>query len=143
MKPTNNQTIPSMNTNIPRLFLFTLLLGLSGSFALPAAAQQLDSPSSIQSFPAGNSPEGLAFDGASIWVANEIDNTVTKLRPSDGAIEGVFPVGARPKYLVFDGVNIWVANVDDRTVTKLRASDGTLQGTFPAGPSLFALTFDG
>jgi outer membrane protein assembly factor BamB len=41
-------------------------------------------------------PRGLAFDGQSIWVANNSDQTVTKFRPSDGAIELVVPVRTYP-----------------------------------------------
>ena len=35
-------------------------------------------------FPVGDEPEGVAFDGANIWVANSDDDTVSKLRASDG-----------------------------------------------------------
>jgi hypothetical protein len=35
-------------------------------------------------FAVGNYPICLAFDGANIWVTNAGDNTVTKLRASDG-----------------------------------------------------------
>src|SRR5882672_765805 len=41
----------------------------------------------------GNLPAGAAFDGANLWVANAIDNTVTKLRTNDGAVLGTFAVG--------------------------------------------------
>ncbi len=33
----------------------------------------------VTSFTVGNEPNGVAFDGANIWVANFIDGTVTKL----------------------------------------------------------------
>src|SRR5436190_17822923 len=79
-------------------------------------------PGRVQNFPAGNVPGGITSDGNDIWVADEFDNAVTKLRRSDGVIEGVFPVGREPKYLVFDGANIWVTNYQDGRVTKLRAS---------------------
>src|ERR1051326_7474509 len=36
-------------------------------------------------FPVGQGPEGLAFDGANIWSANQNDGTVSKVRASDGA----------------------------------------------------------
>src|SRR5262247_2434243 len=44
------------------------------------------------SFVVGRLPVAVAFDG-SVWVANLGDNTVTKLRPSDGTVLGTFPVG--------------------------------------------------
>jgi hypothetical protein len=48
-------------------------------------------------------PNGIAFDGANIWVSNQIGNTVTKLRASDGSVLGVFPVGNFPQGVTFDG----------------------------------------
>jgi hypothetical protein len=47
-------------------------------------------------FPVGNNPGALAFDGANMWVANVQDNTVTKLRASDGTTLGTFAVGGGP-----------------------------------------------
>ena len=52
----------------------------------------------------------MAFDGANIWVANPLLNTVTKLRASDGAALGTFPAGPFPYGVAFDGANIWVVN---------------------------------
>jgi hypothetical protein len=80
------------------------------------------------SFTVGNLPHHVAFDGASIWVTNFLDNTVTKLRASDGTVLGTF-AAATPTGVAFDGANVWVANVNVNTVTKLRGSDGTLLGS--------------
>jgi len=41
----------------------------------------------VQNFPAGNTPGGLASDGNDIWVVDEFDNAVTKLRRSDGVAQ--------------------------------------------------------
>src|SRR5690242_19924120 len=79
-------------------------------------------------FTAGNQPNMMAFDGAAMWITNFGDNTVTKLRASDGALLGTFAVGGGPFSIAFDGANIWVANVNDNSVTKLRASDGAVLG---------------
>jgi DNA-binding beta-propeller fold protein YncE len=100
---------------VPALFLTALL-------PLAAKAQPLDPADfQVQSFPAGNDPQFLAFDGANIWVTNSGDDTVTKLRASDGTNLGTFPVGTGPLGIIFDGANIWVANYSSANVTKLRA----------------------
>src|ERR1022692_229769 len=93
-------------------------------------------------FAVGNQPYGLAFDGANIWCANFFDNTVTKLRASDGAVLGAFPVGTEPIGVTFDGANLWVPNVYNM-VTKLRASDGKSLGIFTVGIAPTAAAFDG
>jgi hypothetical protein len=53
-------------------------------------------------------PEGMAFDGANLWIAGH-DGFVTELRVSDGTILGSFSVGMLPDGVAFDGANIWVA----------------------------------
>ena len=84
-----------------------VLFIISAFFVSPATAQQLDKPDLIQSFPVGNRPHHLVFDGANIWVTNHDDGTVMKLRASDGTIQGTFPAGPTPLYITFEGANIW------------------------------------
>lgn len=99
-------------------------------------------------FAVGNEPEGVAFDGANIWVANFSDGTVTKLQANDGTVLGTYTVGAgtQPYGVTFDGANIWVSSISSATVTKLQASTGKILGTFSVGtfnsPPGF-MTFDG
>jgi Protein of unknown function (DUF1566)/Collagen triple helix repeat (20 copies) len=96
-----------------------------------------------QDFAVGSQPLGVAFDGANIWVANNVGNNVSKLRASDGANLGTFSVGPGPNGVAFDGANIWVTNFSNNSVTKLRASDGANLGTFAVGNGPFAVAFDG
>ncbi len=72
-----------------------------------------------RSFPVGDVPFGVAFDGANIWVTNEVGDNVTKLRAFDGAHLGTFPVGIGPQGVAFDGANIWVANGSSDSVTRI------------------------
>jgi hypothetical protein len=97
----------------------------------------------VGDFAVGTSPTGVAFDGANIWVANNVSNNVTKLRASDGANLGTFAVGPQPAGLAFDGANIWVTSRTTDTVSKLRASDGTDLGTFVVGSGPIGVAFDG
>ena len=100
-------------------------------------------PRAYGDYPVGNGPIAMAFDGANIWVANWYDNTVMKLRASDGVNLGTFAVATSPNAIAFDGTNIWVANYWGNNVMKLRASDGVNLGTFAVGDNPFALAFDG
>ena len=47
-------------------------------------------------FAVGSNPLGVAFDGANIWVVNNLSNTISKLRANDGSLIGTFPVGFKP-----------------------------------------------
>jgi hypothetical protein len=95
------------------------------------------------SFPVGTQPLGVAFDGANIWVTNNYDGTVTKLRANDGEKLGTFAAGPGAMGVAYDGANIWVANSVANTVTKLRASDGKNLGTFMVGSQPWFVAFDG
>ena len=70
-------------------------------------------------FTVGMDPISVAFDGANIWVANELSNTVTKLRAKDGSKLGNFSAGASPAGVAFDGSSVWVTNAGSNTVSKL------------------------
>ena len=95
----------------------------------------------IETFPLGAPANGMAYDGANIWVALT-NNTVAKVA-SDGTILAVFPVGRSPQYLVFDGTYMWVTNFSSDTVTARRATDGFRLGTFAVGSNPSGVTFDG
>lgn len=95
------------------------------------------------SFSVGAGPRGVAFDGANIWVANQAENTVSKIQAHDGKVLGTFAVGSNPRGLAFDGANIWVTNFDSNTVTKLEASTGNILGTPFSGSTPDAIVFDG
>lgn len=60
-------------------------------------------------FSVGTGPLGVAFDGLNIWVVNNLDNTVTKLRAATADVQGTFSVGSGPYAVAFDGGNIWTA----------------------------------
>ena len=94
-------------------------------------------------FAVGNQSSFVAFDGANIWVTNQFDGTVSKLRASDGMTLGTFAVGNGPRGVAFDGANIWVTNPLDGTVSKLRASNGLPLGTFDVGVFPILMAFDG
>ena len=88
-------------------------------------------------FPAGNGPDEIAFDG-SIWVTglsngNQGTSTITKLSATDGALLGTFtsvqPVGG----IAFDSSYLLVTNPTYANVSRLRVSDGAFLGSFPTG----------
>ena len=99
----------------------------------------------LGSFPVGDGPNGIAFDGTNIWVANFFSDDVTKLT-NKGIALGTFPVGDGPAGVLYDGTNIWVANFGDDTVTKMDPLTGATLATYSVGatgdgPS--GLAFDG
>ena len=96
-------------------------------------------------FAVGSNPQGIAFDGSHVWIANQVSGNITKLRASDGASVATYGIGSgsAPHDVAFDGANIWVTNHGASGVTKLRASDGTALGTFFVGATPVGIAFDG
>ena len=89
-------------------------------------------------------PEGAIFDGASVWITDNVANTLLKL-DAGGAVLQTVTVGANPVLPMFDGSNLWVPNYGDASISVVRASSGaviaTLTGNALNGPTSAA--FDG
>lgn len=129
-----------------------VLLAFDGANMWVVSGQQLSSSvtklrasdgANLGTFTAGTErPLSIAFDGANMWVSNGEDNSVRKIRTSDGVMVGAFPVGFSPQNIAFDGANIWVTH-GGSSVTKLRANDGVTLGTFSVGSSPSGIAFDG
>jgi plastocyanin len=45
----------------------------------------------LETYPVGDSPIGICFDGVNIWVTNSRSNNISKLRASDGKLLGTYP----------------------------------------------------
>ena len=107
----------------------------------------------VSTFPASNSPLGIAFDGASTWVANSGSNHVTVLRPN-GTQTFDLPAGGKPLGIAFDGKNMWVTT-DSSDVLVLSLPGATLRTVDttpmpvdpshpgPANTNLRGIAFDG
>ena len=132
----------SLGRAVALFVLATLALPLNCLFGSPAAARQSSDSVSIETFPAGSSPIGLAFDGANIWIADWIGNAVIKMRASDGVILGTYGI-FEPFFVAWDGASVWVTN-EVGQVTKFRGSDLTRELTVDLGSSqLGGILFDG
>jgi hypothetical protein len=97
----------------------------------------------------GKNPDGLAFEGGNVWVANKGSNSVTRIRAQDGRVTGTYPVGEEPVAVAWDGANIWVANQkwlagDYSTLLKLHPADGRVLATYhlPGQPMHLAVDRD-
>jgi hypothetical protein len=88
-----------------------------------------------ETFPVGNSPEGMTSDGTNLWVTSAVDLAVTELRVSDGTLVATVPIGAPSIAMTFDGTYIWVLSDSFilAGVTRIRAADGTIEGVYPIG----------
>jgi len=94
----------------------------------------------------GPFPEGIAFDGQNIWVAN------TSNLPGTGSVSKVSlnPISVvtfttsfnQPVGILFDGSNIWLTDKGDNTVKKLGSNGAVLLST-GVGSGPIGVAFDG
>jgi YVTN family beta-propeller protein len=87
--------------------------------------------------PVGTSPSGLAadFDNYSVWVANEGDDTVSRVDTGAANVtENPVPVGSAPAAIAFADGYVWVANRDSDTLSRIKAGRKVAAAeSFPAG----------
>lgn len=134
---------------VPALFVAVLALGGAGVF-LGARAGLFDARP--QSYPVGDSPRALVFDGQSLWVAHALDETVARIAVDDcesrtstcGQAEQTYPVDDLPVALAFDGTRIWVAGALSGSLFALDRSSGEVvqRIDLPNVPSAMRLVND-
>lgn len=71
-----------------------------------------------EDFPVGRRPGAVVKSGDSLWVANALDGTVTRLE-RDRTRATTIDVGANPTALATGAGSVWVANGEGRTVSQI------------------------
>ena len=82
-------------------------------------------------FTVGRGPSAIAAGGGSVWVANRLDGTVTRLGGERDSI--VIPVGDRPTALAFAAGSLWVVDVEERSVARVDPATNRVEDWIPAG----------
>jgi YVTN family beta-propeller protein len=69
-----------------------------------------------QTVAVGGCPVALAYGDGSVWVANSLDGTVSRIDPTRGAVEATVRVGNGPDGVTVSRAGIWVTNEFDGSV---------------------------
>ncbi len=113
----------------------------------PAAAPAGPAPGQVvRSLPAPlNTPTGLAWDGARLWLADHGLDELVAVDPATGQAGARWQSpGRRPAGLAFDGAELWCADVLAARLFRLRPADGLVTRSIPAPVKApRALAFDG
>ena len=97
---------------------------------LPGPASAITpSQTAVTSITVGTNPYGVVVspDGSSVWVTNQISETVSRVDTATNAVTSSITVGANPWGVVVspDGSSVWVTNQGSGTVSRI---------TFPPQP---------
>lgn len=90
--------------------------------AAPASAPAA-SAAPVASIKVGSRPEGIAFDGRSVWVANAADDTLSRIDAATNRVAGApLRVGDDPDGVAAAADTVFVASAGDGTTSSVAAS---------------------
>lgn len=75
--------------------------------------------------PHGSEPEGLAYDGSTVWVVDQAGNRVLPLDPASGRLGTAIPVGGEPRLVTVGRSGVYVTNYTEGSVTRVVDGTGT------------------
>jgi len=81
----------------------------------------------------GHHPSGVVAAAGSLWVTNDVDNTVSRIDPATNTVTRTIALHGKeypdPTYVAFDGHAVWVVAPTTGTVSRLDAQTGALTAT--------------
>ena len=81
----------------------------------------------------GAGPGDVDVDNQHVWVANEDDDTVTRIDPFDDAAARTIEVGSEPHAIDAADGAVWVANSGDGTIQRISAEGARVTRTVEVG----------
>ena len=89
-------------------------------------------------YPVGHGPVAVVAGAGSVWVANRLDGTVSRIdRERDQVV--TIPIGGEPSGLAFGAGSLWVANGQGRTVAQVDPDTNKVEETFDVGNAAHAV----
>ncbi len=87
----------------------------------------------IDRIPVGRGAAGVTAGDGEIWVANELDGTVSEVNPGAGTVVATIRVGNGPDAIGFGDGSVWVGNATDSTLSRIDPLGGRVVATIPLG----------
>ncbi|MGZ8623927.1 MAG: ABC transporter substrate-binding protein, partial [Actinomycetota bacterium] len=91
----------------------------------------------------GNGPTAVLSAFGSIWVANHLDGTVSRLNPSTGEPVDLIPVRDGSNALAASADLLWVANELDGSISAIDPHTSLVEPAIPVGGEAASLVTDG
>jgi sugar lactone lactonase YvrE len=79
----------------------------------------------VQLRPADSEPEGLAYDGSTLWVVDQAGDRVLPVDPATGEVGAAVPVGHEPRLVATGPSGVFVGNYTEGSVTRVVDGKGT------------------
>jgi peptide/nickel transport system substrate-binding protein len=91
----------------------------------------------------GQGPSAVTYAFGSIWVANELDASVTRVEPSTTGVQAAVPVGEGPTSLAGAGGRLWVSSPHDGSLAAIDPDSDSVASTIPVEGQAASLAADG
>jgi YVTN family beta-propeller protein len=92
-----------------------------------------------QAINVGSGPTAVAYGAGSVWVANNLDGTVSQIDPSANVVRATIPVGSAPNALAVSGKDVWVADEAGQRLVRIDAKKGSVTAMVGLGTVHFLL----
>jgi YVTN family beta-propeller protein len=87
----------------------------------------------VATIPVDVGPEAMAFGYGAVWVVNEVENSVLRIRPATNSVVRAISVGQAPSAIAIGSGAVWVANTVSRTVSRIDPETSTVTETIEIG----------
>ena len=91
----------------------------------------------------GEGPSAVTYAFGSIWVANDLGASVTRVDPSTGNVQAAVPVGEGPTSLIGAGGLLWVSSAHDGSLAGIDPASDGVASTIPIEGESAYLARDG
>jgi len=87
----------------------------------------------VDRIPVGRGPAGVAVESGQVWVANQLDGTISEVNPAAGTVVATIGVGNGPVAIASGYGSVWVTNVTDNALSRIDPGSGHILATIPLG----------
>jgi virginiamycin B lyase len=112
------------------------------SFLQSLKFSRLERPLIAAVIPVGTNPTAVAMGEDAVWVANIVDNTVSRIDPETNEVVATVPVGRNPGGIALNDDAVWVTNFAGATVSRIDAKTNRVVATVPVSKAPLAAAAD-
>jgi YVTN family beta-propeller protein len=87
----------------------------------------------VDRIPVGRGPAGVADENGQVWVANQLDGTISEVNPAAGTVVATIDVGNGPVAITSGYGSVWVTSVTDNVLSRIDPRSGHVLATIPLG----------
>jgi peptide/nickel transport system substrate-binding protein len=127
--PTSGDAVPVELDGLPSAVAFTPE-GVWVAVA-PGGVARVDGDRVTFEADVGQGPSAVTFAFGSIWVASELDASVTRVDPSTGHVQAAVPVGEGPRSLANAGGKLWVSSPQGGSLVAIDPTSDSVVSTIP------------